>query len=203
MGKLKTIDKILSAAEKEISSKGIDRAKIDCIAREAGVTKQLIYHYFNSKDQLYSAVLESATEKIRLFSDIEKYEESSPEEAIRLLVNTIIDGYVDNPAYAKYTLDNALHHGEYISRSSLIIPQLRAFVSETFAPVLERGGETAVFKKGLDADAVFWMIFNLSVSCFLNQELMSRTTAVDFSSPQGIEMWRASISKFILDALSP
>lgn len=203
MGKLKTIDKILVAAEKEISSKGIDRATIDCIAREAGVTKQLIYHYFNNKDQLYSAVLESTTEKILFFSDIEKYEDSSPDEAIRLLVSTIIDGYVDNPGYAKFTLDQALHQGEHISGSSLIIPLMRAFVSETFAPLLERGVETGIFKRGLDPDTVFWMIFNLSVSCFLNEELMSRTTGVDFSSRQAIEMWRASTSKFILDALTP
>jgi AcrR family transcriptional regulator len=199
--KTKTIDKILAAAEKEIALRGIDRATIECIAQEAGVTKQLVYHYFSSKDQLYSAILESVSHKIQLFSDIDAYKTYTPENAVRHLVDTIINGYLDNPSYAKFTLDQALHEGEHITQSSGFIPGIRIFIAEVFAPVLRRGSKSGLFKIGLDAEITFWMIFNLAVSCFLNEELMSRASGQDFRSRQNIEKWRNATSQFILDAL--
>lgn len=201
MDKTKTIDKILAAAEKVIAAKGIDRATMECIAQEAGVTKQLVYHYFSSKDQLYSAILESVAQNIQLFSDLEVYTKSTPENAICHLVDSIINGYIDNPSYAKFTLDQALHEGEHITQSSGFIPGMRIFIAEVFAPVLRRGSESGVFKSGLNADITFWMIFNLAVSCFLNEELMSRTSAVDFDSRPGMEIWRSATSEFVLNAL--
>jgi TetR/AcrR family transcriptional regulator len=49
--------KILAAALQEFSAKGIDGARVDAIAARAGVNKQLLYYYFDSKDGLFRAVL--------------------------------------------------------------------------------------------------------------------------------------------------
>ncbi|MGL9724936.1 TetR/AcrR family transcriptional regulator [Sodalis sp. (in: enterobacteria)] len=49
---------ILAAAMDEFAGVGLGGARIDGIAAKAGVNKRLIYEYFNSKDDLFQAVLE-------------------------------------------------------------------------------------------------------------------------------------------------
>lgn len=49
--------KLLDAAREEFSDKGIDGARVDAIAARAGVNKQLVYYYFESKDGLFRALL--------------------------------------------------------------------------------------------------------------------------------------------------
>jgi len=48
--------KILKAALNQFQKKGFDGARVDEIAKEAGVNKALIYYYFESKDKILEAV---------------------------------------------------------------------------------------------------------------------------------------------------
>jgi TetR/AcrR family transcriptional regulator len=49
---------IVNAALKEFAELGLAGARVDEIARAAGVNKALLYYYFESKEQLYEAVIE-------------------------------------------------------------------------------------------------------------------------------------------------
>lgn len=201
MTKTRTIDKILIAAEKEFALRGIDGAKVENIARQAGVTKQLIYHYFKTKDQLYSAILETVSNDMQIIADIKVYKDLPPEETIHHFVNAIFDEFIKHPSYTAFTLDQALHGGEHISQASVFIPSTRSYIGEIIAPALQKGAAEGIFKAGLDPDTIFWMIFHLTTACFLNQKVMSETSNKDFSSAAGIQSWRESTITFILDAL--
>ena len=54
----RTKAKILDAARAEFGEHGLNGGRIERVARRARVKKQLIYHYFRSKEVLYTAVLE-------------------------------------------------------------------------------------------------------------------------------------------------
>src|ERR1700753_4188927 len=56
-----TIARLIAAARAEFATKGVANTKVELIARAAGVTKQLVYHYYESKDALFSAVLDDAS----------------------------------------------------------------------------------------------------------------------------------------------
>ncbi|ALC82615.1 MULTISPECIES: TetR/AcrR family transcriptional regulator [Bacillus] len=56
-----TRNKLLTAALKLFSQKGFKESTVKEIGKAAGVTDGLIYHYFKSKDELLSAVLEKYT----------------------------------------------------------------------------------------------------------------------------------------------
>lgn len=56
-GALSTEDRILRAARIEFIERGRDGARMERIARSAGVNKALIHYYFRSKAKLYRAVL--------------------------------------------------------------------------------------------------------------------------------------------------
>jgi TetR/AcrR family transcriptional regulator len=62
MGKIRdaarTRTKIMDAARDEFAAHGLAGARIDAIARRAGLSKQLLYHYFPSKEALFQEILE-------------------------------------------------------------------------------------------------------------------------------------------------
>jgi TetR/AcrR family transcriptional regulator len=52
--------RILAAASGEFGRKGLDGARLDPIARQAGVSRELLLYHFKSKRGLYQAVMEHA-----------------------------------------------------------------------------------------------------------------------------------------------
>ena len=57
--------RILAAATVEFARKGLGGARVDEIAARSKANKRMIYHYFGSKEQLFTAVLEDAYLGIR------------------------------------------------------------------------------------------------------------------------------------------
>ncbi len=49
--------RIIDAAREEFARRGFEGARVDQIARRAGVNKQLLFYYFHSKRGLFAAVL--------------------------------------------------------------------------------------------------------------------------------------------------
>jgi Transcriptional regulator len=190
--KRETIDKILQAAAKEIQTKGIDSARISVIAAEAGVTKQLVYHYFETKDHMYVSILESAAEGMRLTKNVDIYQTLEPSAAIELIIDTIFTGFAKNPSYTVLALDQALHHGDHISPNNDFTASMKDFIEQVFPQILQRGQHRGVFRKDLEPELTFWMIFNLVASYFLNNNIMQRVTQADYESPQALEQWRTA-----------
>jgi AcrR family transcriptional regulator len=54
----RTRAKIMEAARDEFAAHGFAGARIEAIARRAGLSKQLLYHYFPSKEALFDEILE-------------------------------------------------------------------------------------------------------------------------------------------------
>jgi len=50
-------ERILNAAFKEFAAKGFAGARVDQIARRAGINKRMLYHYFGDKESLFRHVL--------------------------------------------------------------------------------------------------------------------------------------------------
>jgi AcrR family transcriptional regulator len=57
-------DRIMNAAIKEFAEKGYDRASTNEIVKEAGISKGLLFHYFQNKKQLYLFVFDYCYELV-------------------------------------------------------------------------------------------------------------------------------------------
>lgn len=55
-------DALLNAALKEFSIKGFDNASTNVISKEAGISKALMFHYINSKEELFLFVYDYFSE---------------------------------------------------------------------------------------------------------------------------------------------
>lgn len=63
---VETKARILSTAEKLFSEVGFDKARVDDIAKEAGVNKALIYYYFKSKDEILDTLFNILMDEVKL-----------------------------------------------------------------------------------------------------------------------------------------
>jgi AcrR family transcriptional regulator len=75
----KTAGSILSAALKEFAIHGFAGARVDVIARRAGINKRMLYHYFGDKEGLFRAVLRK---KIGERQELDHALAGNPEENI-------------------------------------------------------------------------------------------------------------------------
>ena len=77
-----TRGRILDAALREFSSLGLAGARMDQIAAAAGVNKALLYYHFDSKENLYLAVLEAVASRARDATMQVFLREASPGERV-------------------------------------------------------------------------------------------------------------------------
>jgi len=77
-----TRGRILDAALKEFSAKGLAGARTEQIAASAGVNKALLYYYFESKEKLYAAALEMVSARVRDRSMAVFLRDASPGERL-------------------------------------------------------------------------------------------------------------------------
>ncbi|MBO0958460.1 TetR/AcrR family transcriptional regulator [Neobacillus sp. MM2021_6] len=84
-------NQLIHAAIKVIAKRGIKGTKISMIAKEAGVSHGLFYHYFPSKEELFTMLIQQAVHTS--VAEIEKLllTPGTPLEKIKLLTNSILD----------------------------------------------------------------------------------------------------------------
>src|ERR1700722_448191 len=106
---VKAIGRIMRAAAEEFSRTGIDGARIGNIAQQAGVTTQLVYHYYNNKAELYKAVLDDAA--ARCLDELLplNYDGLEPVEALKTFWYRVFDQYASWPELGYSILDENIH----------------------------------------------------------------------------------------------
>lgn len=101
---------LLRAAVAEFAGKGLAGARIDEIAQRAGVNKQLVYHYFGSKDDIYAAALETVYAEIRERERGLHLGDLPPEAAMERLIGFSFDYLAEHPEFL--ALLNDENHGK-------------------------------------------------------------------------------------------
>ena len=196
-----TLERILDAARDAFAEHGFDGARLDSIAKAAGVTKQLVYHYFKTKEALYGVVLDRVSDEVLAILDSPDYDSQPPADAVRSLIGRIIQAYVERPYIGGMTVDQDLHKGEHISRRSKYMPSVRSFVTARVAPMLERGAAEGVFRPGVDARLFYWSLFALASAVFTQSWALSQSAGIDFTGAEGIALWRDHVTDFALRAI--
>lgn len=159
-------DAILNAALKEFALRGYDDASTNVIAREAGISKALMFHYVSSKQELFLVVYD-------FFSDLMKHEYfelMNYEE--RDIFNKLHQSYVLQIALIqKYPWITEFSKLSSITNSDEINNELekRKTYSDCY-PKLFDDIDTTKFRKGVDIEMCKQIILWLNIG-FTNQLL--------------------------------
>jgi len=200
-----TIARILASAEAEFGTKGLDGAKVEDIARAAGISKQLIYHYFNGKDDLYSEMLAKIA-RVNYDKLLEvDYENLSPVDAIRSFIRTLFDQYYTHPFAATVTVDQGLHAGAQI-RYNRNVERLREKFRDRLGGALKRGQASGEFTPDMDVEILHFLSVVMITGSLSLRKMFSRYTGVAMQENDEvveIEFWRDYVTEFFMRAMRP
>jgi TetR/AcrR family transcriptional regulator len=193
---------LLSAAIAEFAEKGLAGARIDEIARRSGVNKQLVYHHFGNKDELYQAALEQVYAEIRERERELKLADLPPLAALEKLVGFSFDYLTEHPEFVALLNDENRQAARHVERSDRLTDMhspLIALLRETLA----RGAEEGVFRTDLDPLNIYISIAALSYFYFSNGRTLSAIFGADLSTAKSVAARRRHVVAFALGAMRP
>lgn len=132
---------ILDAALVEFSIGGLAAARTEAIAAQTGVTKAMIYYYFDSKEDLYRAVMERCfQEDLQRVRQLD-LQSRPPQEALVTALRMMFQTMAATPQMANIlTLEAIQNKGEYY-------PQATAqLLYDQLIELLARGMAIGVFR---------------------------------------------------------
>ena len=140
----------------------------------------MLYYYFGSKEQLFTAVLEHA------FGALVDTERSldldgvAPVEAMTRLAHFVWDYYRDHPELLRLINNENLHEARYI-KGSTRIRELISPVVATLAGILERGAKAGLFRNDVDPLKFYVTLSGLGYYIVSNRFTLEATFGLDFS----------------------
>ena len=193
-----TRGKILAAAETEFSEKGLYGARVDDIARSAGVNKSMLYAYFGSKEALYKTVLEAVYQRLNQWEApiIACANELDGQEAIRKLVNLYFAFLRENETYVRMVMWENLHRARYFDEQGLA--QVRNPIRRALRQILANSQAQGVFREGIDEKQVLMTLFACTYNYFSNLYTMDRVLGVSLRAPEVMEQRAESIAQMLI-----
>ena len=144
-----TKDRILMAAREEFALAGLGGARIDKIAAAADANKQMIYHYFGSKDGLFTAALEAEYAQFRAAEAALDLERLDPIEALTKLVTFTWRYYLDFPGFIGLVNSANLHKARHLETSKDFQQINRPFLLR-MRKIIARGVSSGQFRDDID-----------------------------------------------------
>jgi TetR/AcrR family transcriptional regulator len=152
----------------EFAAKGYDGARVDSIAHRCRLSKNLLYHYFKSKEGLFIAVLENAYETFRSRQSDFAIRDSNPIDAMRQLIAYTFDALLENQDFIALLNTANLHKGRHLRRSP-VIRSLYDPLVDTVREILRRGAAVGVFRPNIDPVNLYLSLSSLSYNYISNQ----------------------------------
>ncbi len=153
-----TRQRILAAATQEFAKKGFDGARIDDIARAAQANKQMIYHYFGNKDDLFTTVLENAYSTLRQHEAEVDLNLLPANEAILALLESTWQHYLENPELIRLLAAENQMEARHLKANNSFQEINDAHVNR-MKHLLERGQREGNVRAGIDP-----MQINISIA---------------------------------------
>lgn len=127
---------ILRAAKKVFLKKGMDGARMQEIADEAGINKSLLHYYFRTKEKLFEAVLQTSLKTFVPRVGEIFLSELTFEKKIESFIEAYIDLLINNPHIPGFVL-HELHRApenplKFIRQSGIQPEILVQFISSEF-----------------------------------------------------------------------
>ena len=172
--------RILLAAAEEFAAGGLFGARVDQIARRAETNERMLYYYFGSKEQLFTAVLEHALAALVDAERTLELDGIAPIEAMTRLAHFVWDYYRDHPELLRLINNENLHEARYIKGSNRIRELISPIVT-TLTAILDRGQKAGLFRTDVDPLKFYIVLSGLGYYIVSNRFTLEATFGLDFS----------------------
>lgn len=174
-------EQIIDAAMRVFAQKGFLRATNKDIAREAGITPGLIYYYFESKEALLTAILETRSPFQLVASLPPEVFELPPAFFLRMLVQRVL-GVVESEPFIqllRMLLPEIVHNPEMAQVPAGFFQRVLGFLSNYFEVQIEKGR-----LRQLDAHLIAQVFLGSVMGFVLRRQIINDSTALQYSHEQ-------------------
>ena len=145
---------LLGLARRAFAERSYDDVSIDDLAREAKISKGLLYHYFSSKDEVLQTVFrENWAELLERFEQVEASDEPA-DEKLHGIVKILLRTWRNDPDLVTVMVRE-------VGRSAQLASQVEV-IGQGFAVierVIEQGQSEGVFRAELDPRLASWVVY--------------------------------------------
>ena len=177
-------EQIIDAAMRVFAQKGFTRATNKDIAREAGITAGLIYHYFESKEAVLKAIIDTRSPLKVVKSMPEQALALAPEVFLRLLVGQIL-GIVESDDFVRLLrvfLPEVIHNPEVSPLGVSVLQEAIQFLAGYLANKMA-SGELRTTDAALAAQALMGSM----IGFVLRRQILRDEWALSYSHEQIVD----------------
>ncbi|WP_254388443.1 TetR/AcrR family transcriptional regulator [Thermanaeromonas sp. C210] len=175
---------ILAAAEEIFAAKGLEGARVDEIAARANINKRMLYHYFQSKEDLYTAVLKSNFEKLLALGGRAITRSPDPVEQVRAIITSFFYFLAANPHYPRLLSWEALQGGVHARK---VLPPIWEQGVPNLKAIIEQGMARGPFRPDLDIRQLATTIHTLCTSYFMEKDILAILWKDEPTSPENLK----------------
>lgn len=192
--------RIIEAAKTEFARHGLSGGRIEEIARVAGVSQQLVFHYFQNKETLYAEALSSLADESAEFVRGVDFDAMHPVDAIEYIVRGV---FRENLKYgARFIADQILQGGAQISSRNRIWIY-HSELHDLIDSILRRGRDLGLFSATVTARELLIATVSLSLGQSAAHEVAAGPASAIFGRPPSVgRAWTEFGVSFIRSALT-
>ena len=181
-----TITRILEAAASIFSESGFSGARVDEIAKRAGVNKAMIYYHIGDKEKLYAEVISNVIGNTAEMIEGKIRDIRDPEEKLRVYVRTFARNIDDNPQVAPVMMREVASGGKHLPE---VVAQDIFRIVNMLRGILNEG-----VKKGIFIETVPFLIHIMVIGAMITYKTSAPIRARYNWLPAGIRRLDDKIS---------
>ncbi|SDW00702.1 TetR/AcrR family transcriptional regulator [Aequorivita viscosa] len=193
-----TETQILNAAKDVFQKKGMDGARMQEIANEAGINKAMLHYYYRSKQLLFEAVFNNAFSLLAPELNKILNDDSAVEDKVRNFTSNYITFISKHPYLPNFIIQELNRNPKFFEKiqQNAAFPTLDKFKAQVALEV-EKG-----ILKPIDGEQLFINIISLNIFPFIATPLIKGLLKVDDKGfKQLMEKRKIAVSEFIINSI--
>jgi len=189
---------ILNAAKDVFQKKGMDGARMQEIANEAGINKAMLHYYYRSKQLLFEAVFNNAFSLLAPQLNKILNDDSSIEDKVKNFTSNYITFISKHPYLPNFIIQELNRNPKFFEKiqQNAAFPTLEKFKAQVALEV-EKG-----ILKPTDGEQLFINILSLNIFPFIASPLIKGLLKVDDKGfKQLMEKRKIAVSEFIINSI--
>lgn len=171
-------ERIQFAAQKEFAACGFSGARMEAIARAAGINKAMLFYYFSSKENLYQTILRKVMGEFFTKISVLLNQELTPAVFMEKFPELYIELFASHPDFVRIVAFDLIHNPKNICAiMAQIISEMTAFKPHPLFALIRRWHEQGRIS---ESDPLHFMmnIVALSIFSFIGKPMVEAISGI-------------------------
>lgn len=174
----------VDVAVEHFARDGFEGAKLEAIARDAGMSKRMIHYHFGDKKGLYQQAVAEALQRLHVPEETFQVDSAVPVEGIRVLVDAVFTQFTLHPQSLRLVVSENLVNVLQMDEQPPLIDETG--LKLRLDRLLLTGQDAGAFRPGINADDLITLISALPFYRLTNKLQTHNLLGIDFDSEENL-----------------